>query len=217
MPKYKLQEMPDIHNTGKRKVYPKMMVNRTLTQSDFIEKMQDYNRALSTSVIEAVVTDVKEMLVRMLSMGYNVKLDGLGTFALSLGFEDDKTTEITRNDDKMAYRKVGVKNVNFKPDAELVKDLKRETDKDLERAMSGVKMIKKIHSTREQRIAKALEVIEKKGFMALTDYAFVNNLSRTVASQDLKEICAEPTSPIMPIGNHSHKVWVRRTGNNNIY
>ena len=24
MAKYKLQEMPDVHNTGKRKVYPKM-------------------------------------------------------------------------------------------------------------------------------------------------------------------------------------------------
>ena len=26
MTKYKLQEMPDVHNTGKRKVYPKIKV-----------------------------------------------------------------------------------------------------------------------------------------------------------------------------------------------
>lgn len=30
MPKYKLVEMTDLRNTGKRRVYPKMVVNRTL-------------------------------------------------------------------------------------------------------------------------------------------------------------------------------------------
>ena len=35
MAKYKLQEMPDVHNTGKRKVYPKMVTNRTLSRKEF--------------------------------------------------------------------------------------------------------------------------------------------------------------------------------------
>lgn len=30
MAKYKLQEMPDMNESGKRKVYPKMVINRTL-------------------------------------------------------------------------------------------------------------------------------------------------------------------------------------------
>lgn len=37
MAKYKLQEMSDVHHTGKRKVYPKMVVNRTLSRKEFIE------------------------------------------------------------------------------------------------------------------------------------------------------------------------------------
>lgn len=40
MPKYKLVEMTDLRNTGKRRVYPKMVVNRTLSQSEFIDKMK---------------------------------------------------------------------------------------------------------------------------------------------------------------------------------
>ena len=210
MPKYKLVEMPDVHNTGKRKVYPKMVVNRTMSQADFIEHMKIYNRSLPPSTVEMAVTEVRDMLVRLLAMGYNVSLDELGTFSLSLGFEDDKPTEMQGDKDKMTYRKVGVKSVNFAPSPKLVKDLKLETDRDLERDMAGVKVIRKEVYTREQRIARALDAIDKNGFIGLTDYAAINNLSRTAASLELKEICADENAPIRSIGQHSHKVWVRR-------
>ena len=49
MTKYKLQEMPDVHNTGKRKVYPKMVTNRTLSRKEFIKRMQGYHRGISES------------------------------------------------------------------------------------------------------------------------------------------------------------------------
>ena len=210
MPKYKLVEMPDVHSNGKRKVYPKLIVNRTMPQDEFVERLQSYNRTMSPAVIEAAVTEVRDMLVRLLSMGYNVTLDELGTFSLSLGFEDDKPTEMQGDGDKMTYRKVGVKNVNFKASPELLKDLKLETDHDLERDMGGVKVIRKELYTRELRIARALKVIDDNGFIGLTDYAYINNLSRTKASLELKGICAEESSPIRSTGQHSHKVWVRR-------
>ena len=110
----------------------------------------------------------------------------------------------------MIYRKVGVKSVNFKPSPDLVKDAKLATDCDLERDMSGVKVIRKEIYTREQRIARALKVIDDNGFIGLTDYAYINNLSRTAASLELREICAAADSPIRSTGQHSHKVWVRR-------
>jgi len=153
--------------------------------------------------------DIHDTLVRLLSMGYNITLGELGTFSLSLGFEDEKPQEMQSDTDKMTYRKVGVKNVNFKASPELLKDLKRETDRDLERDMGGVKGIRKELYTREERIARALQVIDDRGFIGLTDYAAINNLSRTAASLELKEICAEENSPLRSTGQHSHKVWVR--------
>ena len=210
MAKYKLQEMSDVHHTGKRKVYPKMVANRTLSRKEFIDKMQGYHRGISPSTIEAVLMDVEDMLVRMLSMGYNVNLEGLGTFSLSLGFEDDKPTEMQGDDDKMAYRKVGVRDVNFKASPDFIQSVKRETDPDLEREMSGVKQILKQKYTREERIARALDVIDENGFIGLTDYAYINNLSRTAASLELKEIDSDHDAPIHSVGQHSHKVWVRR-------
>lgn len=210
MAKYKLQEMSDVHHTGKRKVYPKMVVNRTLSRKEFIERMQGYHRGISASTTEAVLMDVEEILVEMLSMGYNVNLEGLGTFSLSLGFEDDKPTEMQGADDKMTHRKVGVRDVNFKASPDFIKSVKQAADRDLERDMGGVKQILKKKYTREERIARALDVIDEKGFIGLTDYAYINNLSRTAASLELKEIAHDETVPIRSVGRHSHKVWVRR-------
>ena len=210
MAKYKLQELNDMRDEGKRRVYPKMVTNRTLSRKEFVKMMQNYHRGISESTTEAVLTDVVDMLTDMLSMGYNVNLEGFGTFSLSLGFEDDKPTEMQTDDDMMKYRKVGVKNVNFNSSPEFVKAVKMETDCDLEREMSGVKVIRKQLYSREERIARALEVIEKNGVLTLGDYASINNLSRTSASLELKEITADRTSPIGSMGSGSHKVWVKR-------
>ena len=210
MAKYKLQELTDMRNEGKRRVYPKMVTNRTLSRKEFIKRMQGYHRGISESTTEAVLLDVADMLVEMLSMGYNVNLEGIGTFSLSLGFEDDKPTEMQSAEDKMTYRKVGVKDINFKASPEFIKEVKRETDRDLERDMGGVKVIRKQLYSREERIARALEVIEANGLITLSDYAYINNLSRTAASLELKEITADRTSPIDSMGSGSHKVWVKR-------
>ena len=208
MPKYKLQEMYDVRQTGERRVYPKLDAYRLLDAEEFIEKMHSYDRAISPSVIRAVLMNLSDTLKRMLSLGYTVKVDELGTFSLSLDFDDDKPKVMQQADDKMAYRHVTVKNVNFKVDPSLLKDLRYETE--LEREMSGVKVIKKQLFTLEQRIERALAVIERDGFIGLTDYAAINNLSRTSASQELKQICADPDGSLEAKGRGSHKVWVKK-------
>ena len=210
MPKYKLQEMYDVRQTGERRVYPKLDAYRLLDAEEFIEKMHSYDRAISPSVIRAVLMNLSDTLKRMLSRGYTVKVDELGTFSLSLDFDDDKPKVMQQADDKMAYRHVTVKNVNFKVDPSLLKVLRYETE--LEREMSGVKVIKKQLFTLEQRIERALAVIERDGFIGLTDYAAINNLSRTSASQELKMICANPDGQLDTKGRGSHKVWVKRKG-----
>ena len=190
------------------RVYPKLDAYRLLDAEEFIEKMHSYDRAISPSVIRAVLMNLSDTLKRMLSQGYTVKVDELGTFSLSLDFDDDKPKVMQQADDKMAYRHVTVKNVNFKVAPSLLKDLRYETE--LEREMSGVKVIKKQLFTLEQRIERALVVIERDGFIGLTDYAAINNLSRTSASQELKQICANPEGPLDTKGRGSHKVWVKR-------
>ena len=51
---------------------------------------------------------------------------------------------------------------------------------------------------------------EKNGVLTLGDYASINNLSRTAASMELKELTCDKSSPIDSLGRGSHKVWVKR-------
>ena len=209
MPVYKLQEMPDVHNDGKKRVYPKMVTNRQMSTKEFIEKMHFHSHALSTSVVQAVLTDIADYLGEMLSMGYTVKLDGLGTFSTSLDFDDDKPREMQSDDDKMLYRKVTVKDVNYKSDPELVKYLKRETD--LERDMGGVSRLYKKKYTIEERIERGKQWLDNHAFFTLQEYANMNNLSRTTASLELKKLTHGEEAVFDYTGNGSHKIWVKRT------
>ena len=210
MPKYKLQEMTDLRSEGKQRVYPKMVANRTLSRKEFVDCVQRYNRGMSESMIESVLIGVEDTLVHMLSEGYNVSLGDLGTYSLSLEFKDQKPTQMQSEEDKMLYRKVGVKDINYKSSAKLVKELQSATDRYLERDMGGVSRVRKEVFTKEERIVRALKVIDEHGYITLGDYAYLNNLSRTAASRDLKSITSDENSPIDHQGQHSHKVWVRR-------
>lgn len=153
MANYKLQEMNDLRNTGKRTVYPKVVTNRTMDTNDIVEKMKGYNLGIAPSTTKAVLENISNILVTMLSMGYNVKLDGIGIFSLTIGFEDNKPKELEDDADKMPYRKVGVKGMNFKMAPNLLKRLKSETD--LERCESEVTQLAKSPYTEKERIHRA--------------------------------------------------------------
>lgn len=207
MANFKLQEMNDLNNSGKRIVYPKVETHRTLSTDEVCEKMHSYNPAYSSNLVRTVLDDLSDFIVHMMDLGYNVKLDGLGTFSLSIGFTDNKPNEMQGDDDKMLYRKVAVKDVNYKVDTELLEKLKRKVD--LKRVDSEVQKITKTAYSEEERIQRALDIIEKNGFITLADYACANGLSRSMASRDLKRICEKEGSPIKSSGNGSHKVWVK--------
>ena len=210
MVKYLLQEMNDVRNTGKRAVYPKVVINQTLGTEEFIDVLHDRLRTVDKGVLRGVISGIADSLVSLLSKGNNVTLDEIGTFSMSLKFLDDKPTEIQEEDDQMLYRRVGVKDLNFKISPKLIRDLQMNTR--FERMMAGARELKKNLYTLEQRIENALTIIDEKGHITLGEYAKVNNLSRTTASKELAKITADPTMPVDYTGQASHKIWIRRKG-----
>ena len=69
--------------------------------------------------------------------------------------------------------------------------------------------LRKSRYSREERLAKAKEIIDKQGFMTLSDYAEATGLSLSGASRDLRQLMAEGNSGIVIMGDHTHKIWVR--------
>lgn len=168
--------------------------------------------------MRAVLEALTETMKSWMPLGHSIKIDGLGVFSLTLGFDtstpsekaiaNQKGQDDQREDPKTKYRHICIKGINFKPDAELLADMNRETTFD--KVEADVVVPRKGMLSRDERVAKAKAVIDENGFMTLSDYVQATGLSRTSASLDLKKLVADPTSGIMSRGSHSHKVWIKR-------
>ena len=206
MANYILKEMPDLQKKGKRKVYPKMETYTQKTLDDLAKYIQEMGSPYNPSIIKSVVDILADAAVAWLSNGHTVKIDGLGTFSISLGFDDKKGNELKDNSDKMGYRHVKVKSLNFRPDEEIMRKLRVETE--LSRAEGDVVQVTKERYTKEERLVRAINHIEQHGFITLTEYANMNGLSRTVASRELKAFTNDPFCLIKVKGVAPHKTWV---------
>ena len=211
MPKYILQELPGEMTDGKKIVYPKMQTYSLHDYETVIEHMRDYAGSISEGMIKAVFDALVSTMKSWMPMGHNIKIDGLGVFSLTLGFDESSPSEKaelknTDGDPKTKYRHVCIKGINFKPDPKLLQALNKEAT--FERGEADVQVPQKTKLTREERITRAKAIIEKNGFMTLYDYANATHQSRSVASKDLRQIVADPTSGITTRGSHSHKVWI---------
>lgn len=219
MANYYLQKMPEGMKKGEKVVYPKM---QTYSLHDFdtvLKHMHAYASNISEGTMRAVLEALAETMKSWMPLGHNIKIDGLGVFSLTLGFDTSMPSEkaiadkkgqddVEKDEPKTKYRHICIKGINFKPDAELLANMNREATFD--RVEADVVVPKKGLLGRNERIERAKAVIDKNGFMTLSDYVVSTGLSRTSASLDLKEIVADPTTGIMARGSHSHKIWIKR-------
>ena len=215
MANYILKELPGEMTDGKTVVYPKMQTYSLYDYDKVIQHMRVFAGGISEGIIRAVFDALASEMQSSMPWGHNIKIDGLGVFSLSLGFDTSTPSEkeIAQQqesddnaDPKLKYRHVCIKGINFKPDPELLKEMNRHATFD--RVGVDVEVQKKSKYSREERLAKAKAIIGKHGFMTLTDYAIATGQSRSAASKDLKRMVADPDSGIIARGDHSHKIWV---------
>lgn len=204
MPNYILKELNKELTDGKKVVFPKMQTYSLHDYETVLKHMHTYAGNFSEGTMRAVIDALVETMKSWMPMGHSMKIDGLGTFSLSLGFKDQEADD----EPKTKYRHICIKGINFKPDAKLIAALNKQAD--FERAEKDVVVPKKCSYTTSERIEKAQAIIANNGFMTLSDYARATGQCRSAASNDLKRLTALPDSPIATRGSGSHKVWVRR-------
>lgn len=204
MPNYILKELNKELTDGKKVVFPKMQTYSLHDYETVLKHMHTYAGNFSEGTMRAVIDALVETMKSWMPMGHSMKIDGLGTFSLSLGFKDKDTDE----EPKTKYRHICIKGINFKPDAKLIAALNKQAD--FERAEKDVVVPKKCSYTTGERIEKAQAIIANNGFMTLSDYARATGQCRSAASNDLKRLTTLPDSPIATRGSGSHKVWIRR-------
>ena len=217
MANYILKELPGEMTDGKTVIYPKMKRFTLFDYELVIQHMCKFAPILNEGIIRSVFGALKDEMLTCMPAGHTVKIDGLGVFSLSLGFDTSTASEedmalsqklIDDYDPKLEYRRVCIKGINFRPDPELLKEMNQVATFEND----GVEFVPqgKSRFSREERLAKAKKIIDKQGFMTLSDYAEATGLSMSGASKDLRRLMADGDSGIVIMGDHTHKVWVRR-------
>ena len=212
MANYVIKEMPAGMGNGKKgRVFPKMQVYTEFDYDKVVELVHTNSPAFSQATIRGVLDTLAVVMKSYLPLGHTMKIDNLGVFSLSLQFADneaetDGQQESQEADAKKKYHHVKVKGVNFKVDKKLVDEINKENS--FERT-SGNSSSPSPY-TLEERLQRALNHIDKHGFITLQEYANLNRLSYSTASRELAKLVLDPHTGIKPKGAASHKVWVRR-------
>lgn len=201
-------------NGSEGKTFPKMQVYTEFDYDKVVELVHTNSPAFSEATVRGVLDTLAVVMKSYLPMGHTMKIDNLGVFSLSLEFADNetdadnqqKTLETQETGSKKKYHHVKVKGVNFKVDKRLVEAINKENT--FERT-SGNPSSPSPYSL-EERLQRALNHIDKYGFITLQEYANLNRLSYSTASRELAKLVLDPHSGIKPKGAASHKVWVRR-------
>ena len=206
MANYVIKEMPAGMGNGKKgRIFPKMQVYTEFDYDKVVELIHTNSPAFSQATIRGVLDTFGVVLKNYLPMGHTMKIDNLGVFSLALEFADEMTEKDAQDTaPKTNYRHVKVKGVNFKVDKKLIKEINRENS--FER-VSGNTVSRSPYSI-EERQQRALQHIDKHGFITLQDYANLNRLSRSSASRELSKFVSDPASGIQAKGSGSHKVWI---------
>lgn len=206
MAKYIKQEMPDMAGTGEKKAYYRMKTVKHLKADQFITWMTRYG-GIGRGDAMNVLARASETLAELLAMGYSVDIEGLGTFRATIGLRKGKEMDTLDGDEqKRNASSLRVDGMLFRADKELVKEIDRRCE--LERG--GIRRLHRSPYTPEQRLQRALQYLEREGFMHISDYAYLTKLSRTTAGRELKALSQDPTSGITTKGLGTARVYVKR-------
>lgn len=206
MAKYIKQEMPDLQQAGKKKVYYRLKTERNIDTKEFIHSLQRTFNGMNEGDIIRVLIASAEHLGELLGKGYSVTLNGIGTFKATIGLEEEKEMDtLDGKETKRNAQSLRLNGVNYRADKELIKvarancKLKRE----------GTARIHRSPYSKEERLTLALKYLEEHGAMKVADYVGITGLSRTAATMELQEFRRDTSSGIDFIGRGSAKVYVK--------
>ena len=212
MGSYILTKLPKGMANSENRLYPKLQIYNMFDNDEVVKRIHEYSPAFSEGVVRGVLDALAYTMKSVLPMGHSMKIDGLGVFSLSLGFDEEPEDGLTVDKEtgevkqKEKYRHVCAKGINFKVDQKLIDEINKETT--FERKNVSINENPANDSCLEQRKNKALQYIEKEGYIRLDEYAQINNMSRSSASRELNLLTSDPTSGIKEKGRGSHKVWI---------
>lgn len=209
MAKFIKQELPDMNKTGEKKSYYRMESSGRVSMRELVHSICSHpGSGLSEGTVYNAFMDMVEEMARRMAEGYSVSLDGLGTFAATIGLRNDgEEPDIEKTDGYKKGQSLKVKSVRFRADKQLVKRVGSQCQ--LQRG--GTSRVKQSDMTLEERLAAALAYLDdaRHPFMRTKDYAALTHQSYASACLDLRKFKADPASGIVQDGDGNSRVYVR--------
>ena len=147
-----------MQKTGEQKVFYRIKVERNVDFQEFIQRICSHHPGINRGEALRVLVSASETLAELLGEGYSVTLDDWGAFKATLGLEEGKEMDTIDGDEsKRNARSLSLNGVHFQADQRLVQNARRSCK--LERA--GVVRVSRSPYTKEERLQKALEYLDK--------------------------------------------------------
>ncbi len=203
MAKYDMIELPQMNGTEKKILYPRLQHTRLIEGDEFVHQLAELYAGVTSGMALSIYAATSELLARLMSEGYSVRLKGIGTFHATLGMKKDKDFET--DEDKHNARSIEVNDIKFVADKQLVRDTDRCCT--LERGV--VKKIKRIKTTKEERLNKLLKYLESHANITVSEYAYLTGLSVSTATKEIRQFSETENSGVKARGRAPHKEYVR--------
>lgn len=182
-----------LHEVGKIYSRPAVVNQQTIPTRDIMEKASG-ECTLTPVDISAVIGSLARHLRLQLLQGNAVRINGIGTFSLSLKFQDP-----TKAKEDFTARDIQVAGINFTPDNALLNSVKHESK--FERATA----------------LRSAEVTEIDAILALRKYFEEHSTISKRTFQNLLDLKYGRATKLLLALTEKNKLTVSRIGQTNIY
>lgn len=206
---YTFVERNDMDGTGEHKMIPTPVHCSQISYKDFLKECA--NMGFREAEIDGVLKCVADRLMMFMEIGHSVKLNPLGTFRPKLGMKKGHPT-LTADDmqERHNTEHVEIKSLNFIASQDFIKDFKHKTELEY---CGKDKNLRRITTSREERLQMALDFLDSHQEMRVIDYLRITGMAKTSACKELREFCADPESGLTKIGNANQLRYVKREQN----
>ncbi len=206
MAQYRMEEIINLKENSEQSCYPRIVVSGQTTLNDLAKRISKESTFTEGDVLGCMHA-LSQYMALELSSGRTVKIDGIGTFSLSLGLRKGKEPVTAQTEVMPNARSIVVRNVHFRVDREWVRTLNHHFRP--QRSQSKSRRSSDQYTV-EERLALALQFLEKHPYLTTSDYCGLTGLLPVTARRELQKLSNDSENPLTVSGSGSHKVYVVR-------
>ncbi len=172
---------------------------------ELVREMANSGNGLTEGSVVHVLNALADCIAHYMAEGYSVTLENIGTFKAGVGVVKDKEMDsLDTSTPQRNARSIAINQVMFRADKKLIK----ETDNACQLKRGGISLLKHSPYTKEERLQRAIAFFHDHPLMRVNDYMQLNEMARTAATQELKELRDTENNGITASGKGPSLVYI---------